>query len=142
MDTYTVIGFYEETGQIFVDHVEAKGTSHAFFVAAEDRPEACFVSAQKGALCEGEGLTLAGDSYVDGETIREQPEVFDVEDGPESDSVADPAEVPAGYALVPIQPTTEMLDEIRMDVRMTDAALKVRYEAVLDAAKHAAPSED
>lgn len=42
--------------------------------------------------------------------------------------------IPAGYALVPVEPTDAMLDEIKTDDRYTNRAMRVRYLAMLNSA--------
>ena len=42
--------------------------------------------------------------------------------------------IPAGYALVPVEPTDAMLDEIKTDDRYTNRAMRVRYQSMLNAA--------
>ncbi len=44
------------------------------------------------------------------------------------------AEAPAGWQLVPLEPTTEMLEEIWLDERFKEVAIKRRYQALLAAA--------
>ena len=73
---YTVIGFYSNTGQIFCAHVHAKGSYHAFSVAALAHPDGEFLSALDGHITEGQGIEFAGESIVDSDTILSQPEVF------------------------------------------------------------------
>lgn len=76
MEKYTVIGFYEDNGQIFSHFVSARNSQHAFFVVAEEHPTATFVSAIKGHVFEGQGIEFAGESLVDADTVVSQPEVF------------------------------------------------------------------
>ena len=42
--------------------------------------------------------------------------------------------VPEGWKLVPVEPTTEMLEEIWLDERFKEVAMKRRYQALLAAA--------
>ena len=42
--------------------------------------------------------------------------------------------IPEGYALVPVDPTDAMIDEIRTDERFTNRAMRVRYQSMLNAA--------
>ena len=51
------------------------------------------------------------------------------------------AVVPKGWKLVPVEPTSEMLDEIELVDRYSDCALTVRYRAMLDAAPEAPGQE-
>jgi len=77
MNKYTVIGFYEETGQIFSHHVEANSSQHAFYVVAKEFPGANFVSALKGYLTEDQdSIEFPGESLVDAETVLSQEHVF------------------------------------------------------------------
>ena len=76
MQEYTVVGFYENNGQIFSHLVSARNSQHAFFVVAKEHPTATFVSAIKGRVVEGQGIEFAGDSLVDADTVVSQPEVF------------------------------------------------------------------
>lgn len=83
MKQFTVIGTYSDNGQIFAWHVEAENSMHAFAVAAfeimeENVPDAEFVVCLNGHQSEVKELTFPGSALVDGETIREQPEVFGV----------------------------------------------------------------
>lgn len=79
MEKYTVIGFYEETHQIFCHHVEARNSQHAFYVVATDFPEANFIVAIKGHLTEGrDDIEFPGTSTVDAATVLEQSDVFNV----------------------------------------------------------------
>jgi hypothetical protein len=78
MNKFTVIGFYEETGQIFSHHIEANNSSHAFYVVAQEHESANLVTVIDGHLNEGQGIEFAGDRFVDSETICAQPEVFNL----------------------------------------------------------------
>ena len=42
--------------------------------------------------------------------------------------------IPAGYALVPVDPTDAMLEEIKTDDRYTNRAMRVRYQSMLNSA--------
>lgn len=44
------------------------------------------------------------------------------------------AMVPPGWKLVPVEPTPEMLEEIWLDERFKEVAMKRRYQALLAAA--------
>ena len=76
MNDFTVIGHYEENGQIFCDHVKATSGPAAFAEAAKERPTAVFTVALKGKLTEGTELTFSGESLVDADTILSQTDVF------------------------------------------------------------------
>lgn len=133
MSIYTVIGYYEKTGRIFTDHIEADGAYRAMYLSAKNRPDATYICSHKGALHEGKGFEYAGEGVVDSETILEQADVFDrADDSVDVDESPGPV-VPDGFALVPLVPTSPMLDELRFDDRMTDLALRVRYDAMLQA---------
>lgn len=73
---FTVIGFYESTGQIFSHHVKSGNIMGAFAVVASMDSDAMCVAAIEGALMEGESVAFVGDGLVCAETILEQPEVF------------------------------------------------------------------
>lgn len=73
---HTVVGFYEESGQIFSDHVWASGPSAAMYSVASARADACLICAISGWLIEGQGIDFSGESVVDAETVLDQPEVF------------------------------------------------------------------
>ena len=45
--------------------------------------------------------------------------------------------VPKGWKLVPVEPTSDMLGEIHLDVSFSHRAMTVRYRAMLDAAPEA-----
>ena len=49
--------------------------------------------------------------------------------------------VPEGGKLVPVEPTSDMLDEIHLDVSFSHRAMTVRYGAMLDAAPEAPGQE-
>lgn len=77
MNKFTVISFYDESGQIVCDHVTANSGSHAFALVAKQRPGCTLVSAVKGHLTEAsEDIAFPGEGVVDAETVMEQPDVF------------------------------------------------------------------
>lgn len=82
MNKFTVIAVDEQTGQITSDFVEAHNRTHAFYVAAEERPSLTFVVALDGHVMEGNGLDFPGQCMVDAETVLEQTDVFDIHDEP------------------------------------------------------------
>lgn len=88
MNKFTVIGYYEESGQIFAHHVEANNSQHAFYVVAQEFPDACFVVAIKGHQCEEQSLTFPGEGVVDAETVLEQEDVFNSDDVEPVESVS------------------------------------------------------
>lgn len=59
---YTVIGYYDDTGQIFSDHVNKDCVNSAMSFVESKRPDATLVCAVEGFLSEGEGITFADDS--------------------------------------------------------------------------------
>ncbi len=73
---YTVIGYYDESGQIFSDHIVARSAMHAFRVVARQRCDAVLVTALDGHIMESEGVHFPGQGVVCAETVLEQPEVF------------------------------------------------------------------
>lgn len=79
MKPFTVIGFYNETHQIFNHHVQANNTEHAFFVVAQEHPDAVFTAAIAGYLYEDNGIGFPGESCVDAETVLDQPEIFNTD---------------------------------------------------------------
>lgn len=76
MKQFSVIGYYEENGQTFLDHVDATNGRVAMSVCASDRPDSTIVCALEGHVSEGAGIDFAGEGVVDAETILEQPDVF------------------------------------------------------------------
>jgi hypothetical protein len=78
MNNYTVIGYYEENGQIFSHHVVAFSIAHSFFVASEqfELEDANFVTSIEGHVVDGKGIGFPGESVVDGETIINSPDVY------------------------------------------------------------------
>ena len=76
---HTVIGYYEDDGQLFAHHVEAEDTMDAFYECSK-RPDmddnAIFVVALPGELDEGEDFDMPGEGVVDSETVLDQPDVF------------------------------------------------------------------
>lgn len=76
MKKFTVIGVYEETGQIVSHHVTAKNDFNAFAVMAKREHGISMVAAIPGHLNEGSNITFPGVGLVGSDTILEQPEVF------------------------------------------------------------------
>lgn len=77
MKAFTVIGYYESTGQSVCEHVTANNGIHAFWVAAQAMPDLTMVVALPGHLTEGAGeVVFPGDGVVDAGTVLEQIEVF------------------------------------------------------------------
>ena len=83
MKPFTVIGYYESNGQIFVRHVVADYASQSFTAAsvqleedALDPGDVVFVIALEGHLHEGAELFFPGEGLVDAATVLDQPEVF------------------------------------------------------------------
>lgn len=73
---FTVLGYVEETGSIFCEHVEALDDLSAFQAAAKDNEHITFVAVLPGHLNEGAGINFPGTGVVDATTVLEQPEVF------------------------------------------------------------------
>lgn len=79
MKKFTVVGYFEEDGQVVCHHVEASSGMHAFYVLAENEPSLTMVAALPGHLTEAAGeIFFPGDGVVDASTILEQPDVFEV----------------------------------------------------------------
>lgn len=82
MKQFTVIGYYQHTGQIFCWHVEAENSMHAFAVAGAEilelnGAEVTFTVCIEGKQTEQDDfLTFPGSGLVDSQTVRDQPEVF------------------------------------------------------------------
>jgi hypothetical protein len=84
MKHFTVIGYYESSGQTFAHHVLAHYPSGAFTAAAQvgeqehgpDADDVVFVVALKGHHQEGAELFFPGEGVVDSATVLDQPEVF------------------------------------------------------------------
>lgn len=76
---YTVMGYYEDNGQIFAHHVEAQSTMGAFYECSK-RPDVddntLFVVALPGELHEGDHFDMPGEGVVDADTVFNQPDVF------------------------------------------------------------------
>ena len=98
---YTVVGFHDDTNQLFIDHVYARNALHAFAVSAHQNPDAdlVFTASMPGHLTEEEGLSCPGESIVYASTVLEQPDVYgDPTDVPEAPAVETPPshEAPRG----------------------------------------------
>lgn len=76
MRPFSVVGFYEESGQVVFDHVSSSSHSQAMFQTAQRRPDATIILALDGWHNEGESVFFAGESVVESETILSQPDVF------------------------------------------------------------------
>lgn len=80
MHNYTVIGYYESNGQIFVQHEVAANAMAAMAGAAsvaEDPSDYIVVTCIPGHLYEtDEDVHFPGESVVDAGTILDQPDVF------------------------------------------------------------------
>jgi hypothetical protein len=76
MKEFTVIGFYEESLQIFSHHVKAENSMTAFAVLSKQHSDAVFTAVIDSCLNEGEGIEFPGSSLVGAETVLSQPEVF------------------------------------------------------------------
>ena len=74
MQKFTVVGYYEESGQSVCEHVTANNGIHAFWVVAQARPDLSMVVAMPGHLTEGAGeVVFPGEGVVDADTILSQP---------------------------------------------------------------------
>ena len=75
---FTVVGFYESTGQIFCHHVTAPDGLQAFRACAHELElgeDALFVTAVEGPpLNEGEDIHFPGSGVVDAQTVLDQEE--------------------------------------------------------------------
>lgn len=80
MNKYTVLGYYEESGQTFAHHVVANNASQAFYVVAKEHPDANFITAIQGHHFEGKTLEFPGESVVSAETVLEQEDIFNLDD--------------------------------------------------------------
>jgi hypothetical protein len=87
-EPYTVLGFDRATGNLFSRCVMAADGLKAFACAA-DSEGLEMVASIPGRMTEDDLLTFPGDSLVDSETIRDQPDVFGPV--PEIDEDAQPA---------------------------------------------------
>lgn len=80
MSQYTVIGFYESTGQTFVHHTVADNAFEAmsYIATGADEPEDMqIVVCLPGFLDDAnEDIHFPGEGLVSAATILEQPEVF------------------------------------------------------------------
>lgn len=76
---WTVIAVYEHTGQIVAHHVQARSAMAAFARLAKNDPELSMVVALQGLQREGCELTFPGEGLVDGTTVLDQPDVFEVD---------------------------------------------------------------
>ena len=127
MNKYTVIGHYEESGQIFMHHVIANTPEGAFYLCAELHPSAEFTCCLPGHLKEG-FVTFPGAGLVDSNTILEQttPAKGKVLTGDESNahptSVAIPVAVNDGQGNV-----------INGTVTATEQAVCVSFDGYTDA---------
>ena len=75
---FTVVGFYDETREIFYHHVMADTPLNAFAVAAARCADGAeMVVALPGHLSEGKELiTFPGEELVDADTVLDHSEVF------------------------------------------------------------------
>lgn len=76
---FAVIGYYEESGQIFCDHVTASDSFNAIAKSAAERDgDPAFIGALP--VEDTSRLEYAGEGVVFAETVREQPDVFPLDD--------------------------------------------------------------
>lgn len=73
---FTVIGIYEESGQIVCHHVMAETDMNAFAVVADQQHGLSMVAVLSGHLHEGQEISFPGEGTVSSETVLEQPDVF------------------------------------------------------------------
>lgn len=73
---FTVIGFREESGQIWCGHVKAHCKSSAFAAAAREEETLTFVACMQGLHHEADTLGFPGEGVVDADTVLNQPDVF------------------------------------------------------------------
>jgi len=75
---FTVVGYYESTGQIFCHHVTAPDAMQAFRACAHELElddDALFVTAIEGPpRNEGEDIHFPGSGVVDAQTVLDQEE--------------------------------------------------------------------
>lgn len=82
MKKFTVVGFYEETRQIFSHHVHAENSKAAFVVVSKMHSDAVFVAVLDGFQNEERGIDFPGAEVVDAETVLSQAGVFGTGDPP------------------------------------------------------------
>lgn len=76
---FAVIGYYEESGQIFCDHVTASDPYNAIAKSAAEREgDPAFIGALPAQ--DTARLEYAGEGVVFAETVREQTDVFPLDD--------------------------------------------------------------
>lgn len=75
---FTVIGFREDTGQVWYVHVQAESSLAAYTAAAklDGSDSLSFVVALEGVHTEEQGLNFPGSAVVDAATVLSQPDVF------------------------------------------------------------------
>jgi hypothetical protein len=75
---FTVVGFYEESREIFCHRVMADNPLNAFAVAAAKCADGAeMVAVLSGHLTEGKDLiTFPGEELVDADTVLDHSEVF------------------------------------------------------------------
>jgi len=83
MKPFSVISYNEESGQVHLDHVEAKNMSQAFYVAAKSREDenvdVVFICTLPGHINDdGNEIGFSGDLGAFGCSITEQPDVYNV----------------------------------------------------------------
>lgn len=76
MNHYSVLGFYEESGQSFCHHVRAVTPQAALKCVAEAFSAACFVAVIDGLLEEGQGITFPDEDLISAFTVEEKTELY------------------------------------------------------------------
>jgi len=76
---YSVVGFYGETRQSFLFHVEAPDHLSAAAVVAANHEDTNLVHVIPGHLVDGEDIFYLGEGVVEGESILEDTETFPLE---------------------------------------------------------------
>lgn len=76
MKDFTVVGYFEDSREIFSLKVTAEDEISAFAVVAKKHDDACFVAVLAGHLEEGKGIDFPGSGVVDADTVLSQPDVF------------------------------------------------------------------
>ena len=74
---FSVIGFYEESGQMFCHHVVSDNESNAFVLVANLFDDVMLICVLPKHVTEKDNdIQFAGESLVDADTVLSQPEVF------------------------------------------------------------------
>ncbi|GAA3571095.1 hypothetical protein [Marinobacter xestospongiae] len=76
MKDYSVLGFYDDSGQTFCHHVQAETAQAALKCVAVEYPDACFVAVLDGHVSEGQGITFPDYELVTSYSVLEQAETY------------------------------------------------------------------